>query len=754
MFERTSARLLAIAAVAAVLPLPAADGDGALPEATAHDPQIETITILGAHEDTPGSRQVIDAEQLARFAYTDVQRTMRRVPGVAIQVEDGYGLRPNIGIRGVATERSARITLLEDGVLIAPAPYSAPSAYYFPTAGRMAAVEVLKGPAAIAEGPYTIGGAVNFLSTPIPEQRGGRVVAELGQHASNRLHAAYGGTADSGFGFLLETHQWFSDGFQRIDRGGDSGLDVRDYTLKLARTAGAHRFHLKLQSADQHSAQSYLGLTDADFRASPYRRYGLSNLDGIDTEHRQAIARYEFLADAFEIAVAGYRNTHARNWFKTEGLDLDGSPNAQALSRVSWASIVQAVNRDTWVGGASADQLAAILAGTADTAPGSIQIRSNDREYVSQGIQLRASYGLALGAVRHELSLGIRYHEDEEDRLQRNSSYSQRGGRLVLDDLGALGNAGNRIQRAEAVALFVRDRIEFGAWTFIPGVRFEDIDQNRVRYETRAGRTADPSSRAEDNLRSTRANATRVLLPGLAALYRIGDSTTLVAGVHKGFTAPSNAPGVDAEEALNYELGLRAATARGRLELMGFMSDYDNLLGECTSSSGVDCEVGDAFNGDAATVRGLELLAELDLTAPTSSVKAMLELAYTWIDGEFDTDIADTDFFGEVRAGDPLPYVPSQQLHAAMYLAAGRWSANAALSHVDAACVRASCGSFEKTDAALIADVSLRFEFRPRSSVYLRLENIADAEDLVGRHPYGARPNKGRTATVGVDMNW
>lgn len=722
-----------------------------------HD-EIDTVTIVGAREDidsVPGSAHFIDAEQLARFAYTDVQRILRQVPGVSVQVEDGFGLRPNIGIRGVATERSARITLLEDGVLIAPAPYSAPSAYYFPTAGRMAAFEVLKGPAAITQGPYTIGGAFNMVSTPIPAQTAGYAIAELGQHASNRLHASYGGTFDSGFGFMLESHQWFSDGYQTIDRqGGDTGLDVRDYTLKLAFETGPHRIRLKLQSADQHSQQSYLGLTDAAFRAAPNRRYGLSSLDGIDTEHEQTILRYEFASNGMQMALTGYRNTHARNWFKTEGIDLDGSADAQSLSRVSWANIVQAVNRGASIRGHSAQRLNAILDGSADTPPGSIQLRANDRRYVSQGAQFRATLTRSFGSVSHTLQAGVRYHEDEEDRLQRNSSYSQRNGALTLDDVGILGNAGNRVQRAEAVALFVQDAIEFGRWTLTPGLRFEDIEQSRVRYEIRSGRTDDPASRSADNLRGTRSNATRVLLPGFGAVVRVGSATTLVAGVHKGFSAPTNAVDVNAEEALNYELGVRVDNGRVRLEAMGFLSDYDNMLGVCTSSSGVDCEVGDAFNGDAATVRGLELLATTNLAPAEARFTAPVEVAYTWMQAEFDTDIADTDFFGDVRAGDPLPYIPAHQLSATLGIAQGRWSAHAALNYVDAVCVRASCGAFEQTDDSITVDAALRLAFRTDASLFLRIDNIADAQDIVGRHPYGARPNKSRTAVLGVDVAW
>ncbi|MEO1119312.1 MAG: TonB-dependent receptor plug domain-containing protein, partial [Pseudomonadota bacterium] len=155
----------------AALPLTALAQD----DSTQEDEDVRVmpeVTIIGNPENlsrVPGSATVIDVEDILRFNQSDIQRIIRSVPGVTVQLEDGYGLRPNLSIRGTASERSARITLLEDGILIAPAPYSAPAAYYFPTAGRLSSVEVLKGPATITEGPYTIGGAVNLISTQIPD---------------------------------------------------------------------------------------------------------------------------------------------------------------------------------------------------------------------------------------------------------------------------------------------------------------------------------------------------------------------------------------------------------------------------------------------------------------------------------------------------------------------------------------------------------------------------------------------------------
>jgi Fe(3+) dicitrate transport protein len=714
------------------------------------DGTIEEVTIVGSREQAQriaGSAHYIGSDKLAQFAYSDIQRIAREVPGVAIQIEDGYGLRPNIGIRGVATERSGRITLLEDNVLIAPAPYSAPSAYYFPTVGRLSAIEVVKGPAAITQGPYTIGGALNMVSTPIPTEMSGNIVTEAGENSTYRVHATYGGRSESGLGFLLETHQWQSDGFQDIDRSdNNTGLDVEDYTVKLsyAPSDSAHAIELKLQSTEQNSNQSYLGLTDRDFDNNAFRRYGISALDNIKTEHEQQILRYSYdISDSLDVSVTAYNNEHQRDWFKTEGIDIDGSSSAEDFDRASWANVLQAINSGTNLSGLNPDQLQSILNGSSDTAPGSIQLRSNKREYFSRGLQVGLNFSGMIGSSLHDLEFGIRLHEDEEDRLQRNSNYSQNNGELTLDDLGILGNAGNRVQQAQALAIHIHDNIQLGDWTLSPGLRYEDIEQKRTRFADGELRT----------FRDSRQNDTQVFLPGLGILYQVNDSLSLLGGAHKGFTAPSNSPNVDEETAFNYELGFRYQNGSLSTELIGFMSDYDNILGECTSSSGSDCTIGDAFNGDAATVAGLELLVSANL-ARSSSYRIPVSLSYTLIDGEFDTDIADTDFFGSVSKGDPLPYLPENQFLASVGFEKNNWAAYLSGNYVDEVCVRASCGDFEKTENTFTVDVSANYQFSSALNFYARVENLTSEEDILGRQPYGARPNKDRTVTAGLRFNF
>ena len=200
----------------------AADQSLSLPEDATNEVQLtlqmdpsltiyERIMVVGDPErvdEIPGSAHIIGPMELKRQkqGLDDIHRMLRQIPGVNIQEEEGYGLRPNIGMRGTGVDRSSKITLMEDGVLIAPAPYAAPSAYYFPTSGRMRSLEVRKGSSQIKYGPRTNGGVLNLVSSEIPQAL--RLDGKLGfgSDSAGQGHLNLGGTHGK-FGWLLESYQ-------------------------------------------------------------------------------------------------------------------------------------------------------------------------------------------------------------------------------------------------------------------------------------------------------------------------------------------------------------------------------------------------------------------------------------------------------------------------------------------------------------------------------------------------------------------
>lgn len=211
---------------------------------------LDRISITGDPDriqDVPGSAQQLDRDELDRHSYSDPHRILRAIPGVNVAEEEGFGQFPHISMRGSPAERNSRITVMEDGVLVAPAPYAAPAAYYFPPMGRMDRVEVQKGSSASRHGPYTTGGALNMLSTPIPDDTSGKADILFGSNNGRRIHTHVGGTEDlpgertGQIGWLIEGFAEQSDGFKSLDNPAsgpnqpdpNTGFDRRNIMTKL-----------------------------------------------------------------------------------------------------------------------------------------------------------------------------------------------------------------------------------------------------------------------------------------------------------------------------------------------------------------------------------------------------------------------------------------------------------------------------------------------------------------------------------------
>ena len=598
------------AAICSALLLPTAVfGEETLARATAEE--IDTVTIIGRKgdvADVPGSAHVIDSEELAVFVQSDILRVLRTVPGVYVQEEEGFGLRPNIGIRGSGLDRSARIALLEDGVLIAPAPYAAPSAYYFPTQRRMNSLEVLKGPAAVVIGPRTTGGAINMISTPIPEDTGGTIDVRWGDHNTRDAHLNFGARGER-VSWLLETVQSASDGFKTIDGpvGGNTGYDLKDYVAKVQfdsdPTAAVYQsLRFKTGYTEQTSDETYLGLVDDDFVLDPNRRYAASAGDNFVSEHEQYQLSYVVdPGNSWRGTVTAYRNEFARNWYKLQAV------NGTSIGDVLDDTVSNTAEFAYLTGLTSPDD--------------AITKRANNRTYFSQGIQAQIEWDFGFGDTEVALTTGVRIHDDEEDRFQHEDAFRMEDGVLTVTTAGAPGSTTNRVSTADVRSLFVDTQIRSGAWILTPGVRFEDIDMRRLDFST-----SDPT-RANGPTR-VRENSSSVVIPGMGALYRLNEEWRLLAGVHKGFNPPAPGSTASEETSLNIEAGVRFDSGRLNFESIYFRNDYDNLVGTVTESTGGGGDIGDQFDGGEVLVSGLELSSAYSWSV--GKVELPLSLKYTW----------------------------------------------------------------------------------------------------------------------------
>lgn len=700
----------------------------------AEPPQPIDVSVAGTRvKETSGSAHVVRAKQLERFEYDDPHQVLLGVPGVYVRGEDGYGLRPNIGMRGALSDRSKKITLMEDGVLLGPAPYSAPAAYYFPMITRMNAVRVVKGPSTIVYGPHTVAGAIDMVTAPIPSGRRTMIDAAFGQYLYRKVHLRQS-FADETRGVLVEGVHVGTAGFKQLDGGGDTGFSRTELMAKGLWSLGTvdtlfHDVELKVGYSGEVSNETYLGLTDADFRATPYRRYAASALDHMEW-HRTQIAVTHRATDGagLTIQTTAYRHDLHRIWRKVNA--FGGASIAGVLADPT--SPRNAVYHGVLTG--------EIPASTSDE---QILIGPNDRTYVSQGIQTTVRWRPVTGPVSHRIEVGTRIHQDSIRRLHTQDGFHLEGGQLVPAGGTTEVTADNEASTT-ALAAHVIDAATWERLTLTAGVRVESI--HGVLRDHLTGRT--------DGL------IQQVVLPGGGAFVALPYDLGVFAGVYQGFSPvpPGQSSAVRPEKSVNYEGGLRFSPKRLRAEVIGFYNDYTNLSNVCTISTGcVQENLDQQFDGGRAAVYGVEAYLESEWR-PRRGLLIPGRLAYTYTEARFLSAFSSSDpIFGDVEENDEIPYVPRHQLSASVGVEMDRWAANVAGTYVGAMRELAGQGApaaGEATDASFVLDASASVKPLSFLTVYLQGRNLTNQAFIVSRRPFGARPGAPLSVQGGVKVDF
>ena len=687
----------------------------------------ERSTVVGSRghaRAVPGSAHFVGPDILPHQnqSFDDIHRLMLRIPGVYALGEDGYGLRPHLGMRGLDPYRSAGLAIMEDGVLASPAPYAAPGMPVFAGLARMESIETIKGPGAIPYGPGTTGGTVNMLSRAAPDDLLGEVRFSLGSDNAHTLHADYGDSWKAA-SWILGTHRTRTDGFKVLDSGGETGFEHDDYLVKfnLRSALNATRYQdmlFKFGYFKTDAHDSYLGLTDADFRATPYRRYAASQRDRMQHDATQILLRH-FIAidDAIDVTTSFYRNDVDLGWYVLDG--VGGETLSDVLANPAFFS-----------------NEFGVLRGDSASADDALTVKANAHAYSSAGVQsvLGATFGT--GRARHDLEGGLRYHKDEEDRLDRNDGYRMvSGGTMELTTRGADGGAGgadNRINEAHALSGFLRDRISGGKWSVTPGLRVEYVRTTQSSYGAGDGARGTAPTQVE--------NSTTAVLPGMGVTYRAARGVTLLGGIHTGHAPPPAGVGGHGYKAVHYEAGGRARHNNLNAALIGFLSNH-GWVGE---------------RGTIVRAGGFEASADYEIQDPEYGIA--LSAAYTFTQAEYRWSTTVPDVSGillATEAGNQIPNVPEHSLTASVVATTQKSYLGVFANYMSRTRTVSGSGTFPDSqgiDARVLVDLVTEYELIERVRVFASVSNILDEVYVASRFPYGAHPGAPQTFAAGLKL--
>ena len=560
-------------------------------------PRVDVIGDSFNLSKLPGSATIIDSVTLEESRVFNVNEALRKVPGVHVREEEGIGLRPNIGIRGMNPTRSTKTLLLEDGLPLSFAPYGDNASYYHPPIDRYESIEVSKGSQVIRFGPQTAGGLINYI-TPEPQQQLGGTVGIAG---GNRGYLN-GHVMVTGNGAIADVYHKESDGARENMR---SRLD--DVNFKWAgKLNDDHKLVLRATHFREYSQLTYAGLTQAEFesnaRQNPFKNdYYEANRTGMSATHEWRLNANQRLVTSV------YSAYFDRDWWRQASQSTDCS------SRLLDAASGCAVNG---------------------------RLRSyNTTGFDSRFFQKHLAFGL-----QHDLEFGVKLQSETQKRRQEQYStyanFVSRSGMSLIE---------SQDRRAEAVSAFASNRTQVNERLAVtPVVRIEHIKYERNVF------TNGTSGNSNFTEFVPGIGAT-YQLDGGAQLYGGVHKGFSPPRVEDAVNGTGGSVNINAESSVNAELGLRSSPTKNlSFDMAVFRNDFSNLVQVGSIAGGST-----PYSEGKALFQGVELAGQADRLTGAVEGNLFARLSMTWLPtAEQRSAFSSTAGAGAV--GKRLPYAPEQ----------------------------------------------------------------------------------------------
>ncbi len=274
--------------------------------------QEVTVTSTGLKQQAQNFASTINfisSKKMQELNIQSVGDAMRLIPGANYLDEDGRGIKPSIGLRGLDPGRSGNTLIVIDGKFPIGQSYSQLGAYYMMPVGAIDHVEVIKGASPVLYGVGSIGGVVNIITKTGKGLPYNRFFANYGSYnALNTGVETYGNNGKISYYAGYNRRQ--GDGF----RTANSQFHTDDVTLQIGiRPDSLNELKVYVNAFDENS-RTPGGIAQKDFEEN-YRKTVNLHDAFIGKRFSTSISYTRTLNTISKISTSLYGSYFLRDWW-------------------------------------------------------------------------------------------------------------------------------------------------------------------------------------------------------------------------------------------------------------------------------------------------------------------------------------------------------------------------------------------------------------------------------------------------------
>ena len=664
-------------------------------------------------KNVPASITVIDKDEIDARGVSDLRELFRYEPGVSIKSSSrnywsDFG-QNSINIRGMEDNR---VLLQRDGINL-------PKRYDFSyNLGRadyvdlntLKSVEILKGPGSSLYGSDAFGGVISYRSL-YPED-----ILDAEDTFSIELPVSFDGSSEKLTGSTRIGIRDDQSGIEAVvvttvSEGEEVQVKADKKYIDDTEVSKKNFYTNIVKNIDDNSRLNFIYenvSTDKDTTKAP----------------ATLSSSYSSIFDDIEID----------RWMGSIGYEYDNPENEGVFN---YAKVNVYVQDSSYSDDAIIEYPTAISRYTGRLTPGKTVVNDYGLEDESKGFNIQFRSSKSTNDINHNLTYGIDYSTIFNSRPRKKTT--TQSGVVTSSTIKDTPDA-DTVQ----YGVYLQDEITFDKapkLELIAGLRYDnnDIDShNDAAYRLQndavlGGGEKNPPKDLENSS----------LNPSLALIYKLNPELSAYGKYSTAFRSPTyhelnmafgnrahgyyfeSNPNLDPETSDNYELGLKGDYSKFDFSLVGFLSNYQDLIeidkvGEDPSCVSVSfyrapCDISRAVNKDDAEIWGVEFSSEYNFNENKEGFSVLTSLAYSHGD---DTTGSDSE---------PLTSIePFKAILGLRYTALeNKWSAELTNTYVgDARTTKAL--SNNPSEAYSVLDLFGNLNVNERLSVDLGLYNLND----------------------------